>query len=437
MSKKSDGEGAPHPTRGVIDNAARSHYSARTIPGLTLTAEGNIMVRVVLVALVLLTFTATSLAAPAGTPIRIGSTLALTGPLAPTALLHKIAGEIYVDELNKGNGLLGRPVEWVLLDDQSKADLTRSLYEKLITVDKVDLLIGPYATSAILAAMGVAQRYQKMLVHHSYGMPHLAKYEMHFPTAAFGPEPNRTVPAVVFDALAATANPPKTVAILTSKFPSAQFQSSGAKEVAEKRGLKVALYLEYEFGTRDWGAMAARVKDAKPDFLWVGALGLDGNQLLEAMKKLDYAPPRHFHLFPAPGPLALAPDGKLALAATFFEEHPPFTNNQGAARLVSLYRERAAKANVPYTNVDTQAAGSFAAWQLLEAAVTATRSLDDKVLAQWLRTNRVDTIVGKLCFDGPNNYGDDLTKVKQVQDGKWVVVWPREFAAPGARLLPP
>ena len=56
-------------------------------------------------------FAATVVAAPSGPPIRIGGTLALTGPLAPTALLHKIAGEIYVEELNKGNGLLGRPVE--------------------------------------------------------------------------------------------------------------------------------------------------------------------------------------------------------------------------------------------------------------------------------------------------------------------------------------
>ena len=51
-----------------------------------------------------------------------------------------------------------------------------------------------------------------------------------------------------------------------------------------------------------------------------------------------------------------------------------------------------------------------------------------QVLAQWLKTNRVDTIIGRLRFDGPNNYGDDLSKVKQVQDGKWVVVWPKEFA---------
>jgi branched-chain amino acid transport system substrate-binding protein len=391
----------------------------------------------VVVSLVLLACVTVAVAAPSGSPIRIGGTLALTGPLAPTALLHKIAGEIYVEELNKGNGLLGRPVEWVLLDDQSKPELTRSLYEKLITVDKVDLIIGPYATSGILAAMGVAQRYNKVFVHHSFGMPHLAKYEMHFPTAAFGFEPQKTVPATVFDALAATSHPPKSVAIVTSKFPSAQYQSSGAKEVAEKRGLKVPLYLEYEFGTRDWGALAARVKDVNADLLWIGALGLDGNQLLEAMKKLDYTPPRHFHLFPAPGPLVAAPDGKLALSVTVFEEHPPFTKNPGAAKLIPLFKERATKANVPYTSVETQVAGSLAAWQVLDTAVTATRSLDDKVLGQWLKKNRVDTIIGKLRFDGQHNYGDDLFKVKQVQDGKWVVVWPREFAASGARLLPP
>src|SRR5207245_6521692 len=268
---------------GTVDKPIPALCCAPTFHRARLIAEEDMIVRI-LAALVLLAFAGSAAAAPSGQPIRIGGTLALTGPLAPTALLHKIAGEVYVDELNRTNGLLGRPVEWVLLDDQSKPELARSLYEKLITVDKVDLIIGPYATSGILAAMGVAQRYQKVFPHHSFGMPHLAKYEMHFPTAAFGPEPNRTVPTTVFDALAATSTPPKTVAILTSKFPSAQFPSSGAKEVAGKRGLKVVLYLEYEFGNRDWRALAARVKDTNPDFLWIAVLGLDGNQMLEAMK---------------------------------------------------------------------------------------------------------------------------------------------------------
>ena len=145
----------------------------------------------------------------------------------------------------------------------------------------------------------------------------------------------------------------------------------------------------------------------------------------------------HFHLYPAPGPLAKAPEGKNALAATIFEEHPPFTNNPAIAQFVKTFNERAAKAGLPDTTVETQAAASYAAWQVLEAAVTANKSLDDKVLGQWLKKNTVDTIQGKLRFNGQNNYGDDLMRVKQVQNGKWLTVWPKEWAAPGARLITP
>ena len=402
-----------------------------------MTLSRRMLTSLAVALLIALTIPVTGQAAPSGPPVRVGGSLALTGPLAATALIHKITGEIYVEELNRRNGLLGRPVEWVLLDDQSKPDVARTLYERLITVDKVDLLIGPYATGAILSAMGVAQRYDKLLVHHTFGIPSLAKYERQFPAWPLGPEPGRTVPTLVFDALVASPKPPQTIAIVTDKFPSVHFVSTGAREVAQKRGLREVLYLEFEFGTRDFGPIAARIKDANPDFLWVGAVGLDGNQILDALKKIDYTPKNHFYLFPAPGPLAKAPEGKGALSTTFFEEHPPFTNNAAAADFVKLYRERATKAGLPYTAVDAQAAASYTAWQILEAAVTATRSLDDKMLADWLRANRVETIIGKLRFDGPSNYGDDLSKVKQVQDGKWVVVWPKEYAAPGVHMLAP
>jgi branched-chain amino acid transport system substrate-binding protein len=339
--------------------------------------------------------------------------------------------------LNRKNGLLGRPVEWVLLDDQSKPDLARTLYEQLITVDKVDLLMGPYATGAILSAMGVAQRYNKMLIHHTFGIPSLAKYEMHFPTWSLGPDPATTFPNTLFDALASSSKPPKTIAIVTSKFPSVHFMSLGAREVAKKRGLQEVLFLEWEFGNREFGPIAARLKDAKPDFIWVGAIGLEGNQLLDAAKKIDYTPGFNFHMYPAPGPMVKAPEANNALAATIFEEHAPFTNNPGAAEFVKAFNERAAKAGLPYTGVETQAAASYSAWQVLEAAVNATKSLDDKVLADWLKKNKVDTIQGKLRFDGPSNYGDDLMRVKQVQNGKWVVVWPKAVAAPGVTLAGP
>lgn len=374
---------------------------------------------------------------PSGPPIRIGSTLALTGPLSATAQIHKLVGEIYVEQLNKRGGLLGRPVEWVVKDDQSKPDLARTLYEQLVTADKVDLLMGPYATGAILSAMGVAQRYNKVLVHHTLGIPSLAKYDMQFPAWSIGSDPATTVPNTLFDALAASPKPPKTVAVVTSKFPSIQFMSAGAREVLKKRGLTEVLFLEWDFGNRDFGPIANRVKDAKPDFVWVGAIGLEGNLLLDAMKKIDYSPPLHFYLYPAPGPLLASPDAKNALSATIFEAQPPFTSNFGAAEFVKIYSERAAKAGFTDTSVETQAAASYTAWQILEAGVVGTQSLDDKAIGTYLKTHKVDTLQGKLRFDGTGNFGDDLMRIKQIQDGKWVVVWPKEVTSGGAKLLTP
>jgi ABC-type branched-subunit amino acid transport system substrate-binding protein len=372
--------------------------------------------------------------APAGQPIRIGSTLALTGPLSATALTHKLVGEIYVEQLNKRGGLLGRPVQWIVKDDQSKPELARTLYEQLVTSDKVDLLMGPYATGAILSAMGVAQRYNKVLVHHTFGIPSLAKYDMQFPAWSLGPDPQKTVSNSLFDMLAGSKKPPKTIAVVTSKFPSIHFMSLGGREVAKQRGLKEVLFLEWDFGNRDFGPIAARVKDAKPDLLWIGDIGLEGNMLLDAMKKIDYTPPLHFHLYPAPGPMTKSADADGALAVTIFEEHPPFINHGTAAEFVRLFNERAAAASLPDTHVEVQAAASFSAWQILEAGVRGANSLDDKKIAEYLKKNRIDTIQGKLRFDGPNNYGDDLMKIKQVQGGAWKVVWPEAFAAPGAKL---
>ncbi|RZJ25942.1 MAG: ABC transporter substrate-binding protein [Haliea sp.] len=372
--------------------------------------------------------------AQAPAPLRIGSTLALTGPLATTALTHKLAGEIYIEQLNARGGLLGRKVEWIVKDDQSKPELARTLYEQLVTSDKVDLLMGPYATGAILSAMGVAQRYNKVLVHHTFGIPSLSKYDMAFPAWSLGSDPGTTVPNSVFDALAAAPKPPKTVAFVTSKFPSIHFMSLGAREVAKKRGLQEVLFLEWDFGNRDFGPIAARVKDAKPDLVWIGDIGLEGNMLLDAMKKIDYVPPLHFHTYPAPGPMTKSPDGKNALSLTIFEEHAPFTSNPVAAQFVKLFNERATKANLPDTSVEVQAAASYSAWQILEAGVRGANSFDDKAIAAWLRKNRVETIHGRLRFDGPGNYGDDLMKIKQVQNGKWVVLYPAQFAPPGAKL---
>lgn len=370
-------------------------------------------------------------------PIRIGSTLGLTGPLSGASTAQKIASDIFIEGLNKRGGLLGRPVEWIVRDDQSKPDVARTLYEQLLTVDKVDLLMGPYGTGAILSAMAVAQRSGKMLIHNTFGLPALAKYESQFSVSGGAYEIESVWPNIVFDAVASAQRPPKNIAVLASKFPSVHFVTQGARQVMKSRGLNEAIYLEWDFGNRDFGAIAARVKDAKPDMVWVGGLGLEGNMLLDAMRKIGYTPPMTFVMFPAPGPMAKSPDGQGVMALTVFEEHAPFTNNPVAAEFIKTYGERAAKAGMSETSVDLFASVAFASWQVLEAAVVGTRSLDDKALSAWIKRSQADTIIGRMRWDGTNNFikGKDLYKVKQVNNGKWQVVWPPEFAAPGSRVM--
>ena len=367
-------------------------------------------------------------------PIRVGSSLSLTGPLAGTAVVHKIAAEIYIEQINKRGGWLGRPVEWVVKDDQSKPDLARTLYEQLITGDKVDLLMGPYATANSLAAMGVAQRNSKVLVTNSFGIPSLAKYDMHFAGYVMGHDPGTTVPNTLLDSLGAGGQSPKTVAMVTSKFPSVVFMSQGAREVFKKRGLQERLWLEWEFGNKEFGPIAARLKDANADLVWIGSIGPESIQLLEAMNKIDYRPKLQFHLYPTPGPLAQSPLAANVLTVTTFEQHAPFTNQPGVGEIIKIYNERAGKAGLPDTAFELQAANAVTGWQILEAGIKGANSLDDRKIADWLKANKIDTVVGKLRFDGPNNYGDDLNRIKQLQNGKWVVIHPKDVAMPGSRL---
>lgn len=372
-----------------------------------------------------------------GAPIRIGSTLPLTGPLAPVGTIHKIAGEVFVELLNKRGGLLGRKVEWVLLDDQSQPSNARTLYERLVTAEKVDLLMGPYGTSAIIAAMGVAQRFGRLFIQSSLGDPNLAPYDMQFPALPIGADPRTANTEVVLDAYAGSPTPPKTIAFVTSKFPSALDLAKGGQEVAAKRGLKTVLSLEYEFGTRDFSGIAARIKDANPDLLWSGAIGLEATQLLDAMKRIDYKPARQFHLFPAPGPTVANPQSNGLTSLTWFEAHAPFTQYAGAADFMALYNDRAKAAGLPWPQVESQAAGEFAAWQILEAAATAVGRLDEKAMAAWLRTHQVNTVLGPRGFDGKFNSGAPSTKLKQAQNGKWVTIWPAGFRPQGAVFIAP
>ncbi|HEU5159162.1 MAG TPA: amino acid ABC transporter substrate-binding protein [Streptosporangiaceae bacterium] len=374
-------------------------------------------------------------------PIVVGSTLSLSGAFAATGNIHKIAGQQFVDQLNKNGGLLGRQVKWLVRDDESDQAKVSTLYEQLITQDKVDLIIGPYATPNILSAMAVAARHGYTLPQHTAVIAPLMTYSCQFPAWSIGPKPNEYVPNQLFDAVASTPDPPKRVAILTNQNGSTDFVSYGAGEnktgmvsIAKQRGLNVVLEARYPPTTTNWASLATRVRDAKPDLVVNDGLGVDPVGLLQAMKQLNYRPPMMFSLFPAPGPLlGLGETAQGLLSVTIFEPNKPTLDKlgQNASSIVDEFKSRATQAKLPYTVFETQAAASWNAWEILTSGVKGAGKLEQKAICDSLHAKGADTTFsGHLTFDPKaNNFWPTTLAIKQIQDRDWVTVWPAERAA--------
>jgi len=259
--------------------------------------------------------------------------------------------------------------------------------------------------------------------------------------------PNITTSNLLFDSLDTLENPPETMAFVVNQFPGSKFMAygqegtdeGGAVQVAEERGYDVVLDVDFPTNINDWGPIAAQVRDADPDFIYLAGLGLNANGLIEALNAIDYQPRGFFVLWPAAGPLlALGDAAEGVMSVTLFEEHEPFLSNLGAEEMVEKFGAAAEEAGMGYSAVETQASVSWATWQVLQAAVEATGSLDQDVLADWLHNNTIETVLGPVRFDANNqNYGPDLQKIKQVQNGDWPVVYPEEFAKDGATVQYP
>ncbi len=174
--------------------------------------------------------------------------------------------------------------------------------------------------------------------------------------------------------------------------------------------------------------IAARVKDAERRS-HVGRLSRRRRQqLLEALGKLDYKPPRHFYLYPSSGPLAVLPAGRGRGVAHQFRGRAALQpDDPSAAQFAREFNARAVKAGLPFPHADSQAANEYAGWQILVAAVNATKSLDDKTLADWLEHNSVDTLVRQARLQRQVPHQQAPTTAAAAPDpgqAKWVAVWP-------------
>jgi branched-chain amino acid transport system substrate-binding protein len=382
-------------------------------------------------------------AAHAADPVRVGMSMALTGGVAPIGKQVLTALQIWRDDVNAKGGLLGRPVELVFYDDQSNPTNIPQLYTKLIEVDKVDLLIGPYATNMVAPAIPVLMQFKKttigILANAANSKLHYDQYFSMLPT---GPEPQKAFSRGFFE-LAAQAKPrPKTVAIVAADAEFAQNAADGARQtIKEIGGFEIISDRNYPPATADFSPIIRAVKALDPDIVYVAAYPPDSVGIVRAANEIGLTPKMFggtfIGLLVTPIKMQLGPLINGIVNNEVFLPSPAFTF-PGTLELLAKYQAIARTQGMDPMGWAFPPLG-YAAGQVLAQAVEATKSLDHVVIAGYIRSHSFGTVVGDITFgkDGEwaksrvvftqfqNVTGNTLDQFKDTTHE--VVVWPDEY----------
>ena len=180
-------------------------------------------------------------AARAAEPIKIGMSMALTGPLAGTGKAALLGTQIWVEDINAKGGILGRPIQLIQYDDQSNPSLVPGIYTKLIDVDKVDLVASGYATNMVAPAMPIVMSHSLVFIGlYALGVNTQFNYDRYFSIVPQGLEPRLEFSRGFYEAALSMTPKPTTVAIVGADAEYSHIATDGARENAQKHGLQRA-----------------------------------------------------------------------------------------------------------------------------------------------------------------------------------------------------
>jgi branched-chain amino acid transport system substrate-binding protein len=381
--------------------------------------------------------------AKAADPIRIGLSVSLTGGVAPIGKQVLTALQIWRDDVNAKGGLLGRQVELVFYDDQSNPANVPQLYTKLIQVDKVDLLIGPYATNMVAPAIPVLMQFHKttvgILANAANSKFHYDQYFSMLPT---GPEPQKAF-AYGFFELAAAQNPrPKTVAIIAADAEFAQNAADGARQtIKELGGFETVMDQKYPPTTTDYGPVVRAAQALNPDIVFVAAYPPDTVGIIRAANEVGLAPKMFGGAFI--GLLVTPIKAQLGPLMNGIVNNEVFLPAKslvfpGTNEVLAKYQEAAKSQGIDPMGW-AFAPIAYAAGQTLAQAVEATKGTDQVAIAAWLRSHAVHTVVGDISFGKDGEWAKSRVFFTQFQNltgnsldnfrdtTHEVVVWPNEY----------
>lgn len=401
----------------------------------------SLMGRIVaLMAMMLVTLSAASAQAPKGDPIKVGFSMSLTGAVAPNGQQLLQALNIWRDDVNAAGGLLGRPVELVYYDDQSSPASVPAIYQKLLSVDKVDLLLGPYATNMAAPAMPIIMQAGKTTISLlAVGVNRHFNYDRYFSMVPISSEGVAAFSRGFFE-LAAAQNPkPTTIAMIAADAEFARTAADGAKENAKKLGFKVIFDRSYPPTTTDFAPIMRAVQAANADVVFVASYPPDTVGIVRSAHEVGLKPKMFggtmIGLLATPLKVQLGP---LSNNLVIMESFTPIFKFPGLQEVLAKYRERAKGLKIDPFGYGFVPFG-YAAGQILAKAVTETKSLDHDKIAKYIHANSFDTVAGQLKFGKDGEWAEPRTvfsqfqgvvpnDVAQFRDGeKQPVLWPEKY----------
>jgi branched-chain amino acid transport system substrate-binding protein len=378
----------------------------------------------------------------AADPIKIGFGMGLTGGLAAQGKAALLSMQLWKEDVNQRGGLLGRPVELVYSDDQSKPATVPGIYTKLLDVDKVHFVVSGYGTNLIAPAMPLVVE-RKLVFPALFGLANNEKFKHpgYFQIMPAGPRPALDWTATFFEVAVKQTPKPHTVAIVGADAEYPHNAMAGAREHIKRLGLKLVYDSTYPPTTVDFTPIVRSIKALDPDIVAVYSYPPDTAGMVLAAHEVALKPKmfgagmvgtQFAALLTKLGP-------KLNGIVNFdFWVPEPTLKFPGIEDFLKRYQAQAVKEGVDPLG-HYLPPWAYAYVQVLGLAIEGAKSLDQQKVAEYIRKNEFDTIIGKAQFGANGEWlhsrvlqvqyqGIETTDVEQFKHpGKRIVLYPEKF----------
>jgi branched-chain amino acid transport system substrate-binding protein len=352
-------------------------------------------------------------------PIKIGASMSLTGKYARTGVYTKDGYELWAEQINNRGGLLGRKVEFVIYDDQSDPKTAAKLYEKLITSDKIDLLMGPYSSGVTFAASTITEKYKIPMITAGATSEEIWQRGYKY---VFGTGPHNELYYIGAFDLAKQVHF-KTIAIINADDLFPLSLAKAVEKLSKENGIEVVMKEDFPKGNQDFTALITKIKARNPDILFGGTYLPDSVLLMRQMKEQNFCPKM---IVLSVGPSlpdfqeALEADANYVMVESFWE---PAINTPGNKEFTEAYKKKFGY------EPEYHGAWAYSGCQVLQAAIKEAASLEpEKVREALTKVHPTTLLAGEFKVDDSGMQVGQISMIAEWLDGKREVVWPEKYA---------